>query len=510
MDKINKSLIDQIKKYKIHIENQIDAGLLKESLESIEEYRKLMPADPDIFALIAMVAISKEEYDLAWFYLWTGLLKHPENVDLNYNMAIIQEMKEDYLQGIFYYSRAIEVCTDNSLKSEINDKIIMLKNKILNFTVSQKKSQQNKEQIKQFVHDSLIKQSKVKLVPTIEKFVIDKKLKVLQGSMEIANQMSTLSSILKIKGHYSRTLCYYPNYLNYDSDYKLDLTDSTNYDLNTLKSKKLSVELIPNFDLFHFHFGTSLTLDRTDLTVLKQLKKKVLMQHWGSDVRMYSKAVKNNPFVVVKNLNEDTLKRELNFLAKYIDHCVVGDFELCDTLSEHYNNVHVVPTMLDINKYPINNFPIKNEKLLIVHAPTSPEVKGSKYIIKSIEELQLKYDFDFKLVQGMPHEQAKLIYQKADLIIDQILVGSHGLFALESMAMGKTVICWISDFMKDKYPKDIPIISANPTDIKEKIEFVLNNKDMLDEIGRKGRTYVEKYHDMNKVSLQMIKLYQSI
>jgi glycosyltransferase involved in cell wall biosynthesis len=110
----------------------------------------------------------------------------------------------------------------------------------------------------------------------------------------------------------------------------------------------------------------------------------------------------------------------------------------------------------------------------------------------------------------MSHYEAKKIYKEADLIIDQLLLGSYGLFSIEAMAMGKPVLTWISDFMKDKYPDDLPIISANPDSIKDKLKNILDNRDMLLEIGKKGRKYVEKYHDKEIVVKNLINLYKEI
>ena len=150
----------------------------------------------------------------------------------------------------------------------------------------------------------------------------------------------------------------------------------------------------------------------------------------------------------------------------------------------------------------------KNEKFLIVHAPTHRQSKGTSFIINAVEKLKYKYNFEFKLVENLSHEEAKKIYEKADLIIDQVLSAGHGLFALECMAMGKPVICSISDFMKMYYPKEIPIISAADDEIETKLEFILNNKDMLESIGVNGRKYVETYHDHLIISKKMLELYK--
>lgn len=198
----------------------------------------------------------------------------------------------------------------------------------------------------------------------------------------------------------------------------------------------------------------------------------------------------------------------MDTLSKHISHCIIADFELYEYVKDFYPNVHFINQAINLENYKVVSS--KNDKILIVHAPSSPEFKGTKYILNAVEELRSKYDFEFKLIQGMPHEEAKKIYQKADLIIDQLHSGSYGLFSLESMAMGKPVVCWISDYMKSKYPTELPIISANPDNIKQKIEYMINNKDCLSSIGKNGREYVEKYHDMNKISEQILNIYKSI
>lgn len=76
--------------------------------------------------------------------------------------------------------------------------------------------------------------------------------------------------------------------------------------------------------------------------------------------------------------------------------------------------------------------------------------------------------------------------------------------------MGKPVICWISDYMKMNYPVDLPLIRANPDTITDTLEYVLRNRDMLPDHGRRGRSYVEKHHDVNKNSGKVLAVYHSL
>lgn len=456
--------IDLIKKQlKDNIQKLVDAGSLKEAKELIKQYKSIAQDDVEAYSMDAVVLIMEEKFDQAEQVLREGLNIDEDNFDLNYNLGYIENKKNNNTKAIELYSKARLFNPDSNLKSD-------------------------------------------NIIPNLE--CIGNKLSVVHGTMEIANQMHTITKGLKKLGVKSKTLNYYPNYLGYKSDYILNLSLYRDMNKANIETKNLAAKIIGENDVFHFHFGTSLTLDYSDLALLKELGKKVIMQYWGSDVRLYSKAIKLNRFIKVKNMDEDSIKRKLELISKYIPDCLV-DYELSEYVKDYHPNIHYTRVAIDLNKYKFVK-QTNNKKLLIVHAPTSPEIKGTSYILKAVEELKEKYDFNFKLVQNISHDQAIKIYEKADIIIDQILCGGYGVFAVEAMAMGKPVICWIDDFMKEKYPKELPIISANPDTIKEKIKYAIKNKDMLKEIGIQGRMYVERYHDMNIISKNMLQIYKCL
>jgi glycosyltransferase involved in cell wall biosynthesis len=458
---------EEFENYKIQVKENIKAlingGNFVDARDLINQYTEVVKQDIEIYSMKAIIAIMEGNMLLADRILNEGLELDPRNRDLLYNLSYIANKKNNNEQAIEMYSRAKLFYESNDIR------------------------------LQDIIPDGALKSDK---------------LRIINGTIEIANQMNTISTGLNRLGIDSKTLSYYPNYLGYKTDYILDINSFKENEVADYETKKLAAKLISENNLFHFHFGTSLTLDHSDLPLINELGKKCIMQHWGSDVRMYSKAIQFNPYVKVKEPNEDKIKRKLELISSYIPHCIVCDYELYEYVKEFYSNIYHITHAIDIEKYKPSNS--KNKKFLIVHAPSAPEIKGTKYILEAIEALKGKYNFEFKLVQGMSHDAAKEIYQKADLIIDQILIGSHGLFAVEAMAMGKPVVCWISDFMKSKYPKDLPIISANPDNIREVIENVLKNRDMLSKIGNDGRKYVEKYHDMNIISKQLLDMYRTI
>ena len=340
--------------------------------------------------------------------------------------------------------------------------------------------------------------------------VLEPNIRVLQGTMEIGNQMNVLSAGLKELGTMSQVLSYYQFYLGYASDFSWNLAQEKDPNINK-KLQRLTRDLVNLYDVFHFHFGTSLTLDHSDLAMLVESGKSILMQHWGSEVRLLSKARQSNPYAKVKVANEASIRQRLSTLSATISDCMVADMELYQYVKDYYENVHIVPSMVDLDAYhPLADAKTPAQRPLLVHAPTNQDIKGTQFILRAVEKLKQRYSFDFQLIQCMSHAEAKSVYQQADIVIDQLHIGSYGLLAVESMAMGKPVICWISDFMHDNYPKDLPIVSANPDNITQVLEHLLQNLDALPDIGQKSRVYVERVHDMRTNSGDILNIYRAM
>lgn len=466
----NPEIADKIDNVKAKIEKLIENGYLEEAKAVLTKIDPMMPGDPDICSMRAVIYIMEDNLPEAEKLLLKALDENGDNFDLLYNLAYIFEQKKDYQIAANFYCNAKRVA--NAAQRGIVDTAI----------------------------DNLKKLYEIKDIEC---------KRVLHGTMEIANQMYTLTRGLRKLGIKADTCNYYPTYLGYKSDYVYNIGASSDNQKVKQDQLKILQYAIGSYNLFHFHFGSSLTLDKSDLEVLADCGKKIIMHHWGSDVRLYSKAVELSKYVVVKTANEDNLKRNMEFCAKYIDHCIVGDYELYEYVKDYYNNIHILPVAIDLEKFPVEQAR-ENKRPVVVHASTSQAIKGTEFILKAVEELKQKIDFDFILVSNQSNESAKAVYRKADIIVDQLLIGCYGVFAVESMAMGKPVISWISEFMQEKYPKDLPIFIANPDNICRQLEILLKDNQLRKDLGLQGRKYVEKYHDMNIVSRKLLDLYKSI
>jgi glycosyltransferase involved in cell wall biosynthesis len=149
----------------------------------------------------------------------------------------------------------------------------------------------------------------------------------------------------------------------------------------------------------------------------------------------------------------------------------------------------------------------KSDKLRILHAPNHTTIKGTDALIASIELLKNEgLDIELILLQGVPNKEIRKAMAHADLVADQFVIGWYAMFAIEAMAMGKPVLCYLRDDLVELYVKaglvtedEIPLINTDLRDITSKIRWAYDNREEIRAIGNKGKEFVQKYHSTDHV-----------
>jgi hypothetical protein len=105
------------------------------------------------------------------------------------------------------------------------------------------------------------------------------------------------------------------------------------------------------------------------------------------------------------------------------------------------------------------------------------------------------------------------LYESADVAIDQVLAGWYGGFAVEMMAMGKPVMCWIREedmvFVPDALRADMPILNIRPEHLVDDIRAVLKMRARWPEWSNASRDFVMKWHNPHIIAKALIKIYKN-
>ena len=338
-----------------------------------------------------------------------------------------------------------------------------------------------------------------------------KHLKIFIGPTEIANVGALLASALRKKGIgvtcVTGEICPYQAGMKYDVvlDYR-----GLNKWHRGVKYLYDSFKFVRHHNAFIFLFGRSLLPYNLDLPILKLLHKKTVMWFLGSDIRHYEslKAAAEKAGIKYyvsadQGAGPKALKRKLRMIhkvEKYAGH-IISYPEMSQLLTRKYYLIHIP---IDTSSIRYNNTP--SPRPVVVHAPSNAELKGTSYVLKAVEQLKEEgHNFEFHLFRNTSNVKVRETLSGADIAVDQLFSVAGGMFSVESMAAGCAVLGGNIPEFSD-YPRESPIIDTDPDNIYQNLKMLLENPELRRELGKKGRKYVEKYHDYRIIADQVLQL----
>jgi hypothetical protein len=306
--------------------------------------------------------------------------------------------------------------------------------------------------------------------------------------------------------------------------------------------------LAGRYDVVHFNFGQSLfprpivpgspavagfrgplqhayrawaaALGMRDLGIVRRRGVAIFVTFQGDDVRQADVSRARDAWSPARELEptavEHGMDRARRIVARRFDRAADGIYYLNPDLAR------VLPPRAMFTPYahvdprswrPVPHAP--NPRPLVVHAPTARAIKGTHHVLAALDALRTEgLEFDLELVEGRTQAEARAIYARADLVVDQIMLGWYGGLAVESMALGVPVIAHIRASDLDRVPRDfgreLPIIDATPATIREVLRtWLRERRDELPEQGRRGRAFVERWHDPLRVAASVVADYRA-
>lgn len=333
-------------------------------------------------------------------------------------------------------------------------------------------------------------------------------MKILHAPSNVCNIGWVMAEGLRARGHHVEVW----NHGESPNDFSVDRVFDVGSDaVDYVDSFRAALDA--DFDVFHFHGTRTLIPPRDglplmwDLPILKALNKTVVFTFHGSDVRLKS-LDRLDPwsfhnFSDIK-CDEEKIGLYLSVISDFADHLTVGNIL----------NTAYVPGSKYISK-PLNLTDYvetglqHTEPPRVLHITRRRATKGTDAILAAIAKLQAEgLRFDFKLLEGVSHKDAKQAINEADIIIEKVLSGDAGITALEAMASGKVVMSRIRDEVYQQHP-DMPVVNANPETVQTELRNLIENASLRQDIARRGRPYVEANHSMQGVAEELEALYQS-
>ncbi len=341
--------------------------------------------------------------------------------------------------------------------------------------------------------------------------------RVLHAPFEIAGVMGRFSRLLREHGVNATSANYYGSWLNYHCDVNLNVNALPEKEA-VAKVDEFARRAMDEYDIFHFHFAQSLYLDMHELPELKERGKKILFSFWGSDSRSVEVIFYHQARFLGYDPPAPYFHNWEQFLRmKYMNQ--YADVFLGITCLPRYL---FFPGFADTKEwsleekqrlqreYPIDKDP---EKLYVLHAPSANWKKGSQLILDVLEQLKKKgLPIEVLYVSQVAPDEARRLYAHADVAVDQVSIGTFGLFGIEMMCWETPLIVYSTEELnRDREdPPILPIEKRN--DLVATIERCVEMKRSgeLGQLGAKSREWAVSQTDARDTIPEHIKIYQTL
>ena len=135
---------------------------------------------------------------------------------------------------------------------------------------------------------------------------------------------------------------------------------------------------------------------------------------------------------------------------------------------------------------------------VVLHAPSHAGIKGSVYVESACESLVAREMIDYVRLQGVPAEAMPAKIAEADIVVDQLLLGSYGVAACEAMAAGRVVVgnvdLGVREGIRMRTGLEVPIVQATPENLEDVLAELVEDEDRRREVAAAGRHFVQHVH----------------
>lgn len=135
---------------------------------------------------------------------------------------------------------------------------------------------------------------------------------------------------------------------------------------------------------------------------------------------------------------------------------------------------------------------------VVMHAPSAGPVKGSEFVVAAAQELHDAGLIEFRALHGVPSAQMPARVAEADVVVDQLLIGSYGVAACEAMAAGRVVVGNVDEQVREHVRAatglEIPIVQATPDSVHDVLRRLASDPAERTAVAAEGPDFIRAVH----------------
>ena len=228
-----------------------------------------------------------------------------------------------------------------------------------------------------------------------------------------------------------------------------------------------------------------------------------------------NKSLKNHFSFPLKYATSE-YKKTFNWLKEYCQNIITSDLDYEIPMQKRGIQTTFIPNPINIDKVEYSPLKIDNKIIIFLGINRLSYLKkGIPFFEKALKIIQRKYPEKVEIIitENIPYNEYISIYNKAHILLDQVYAYDQGYNALEAMVKGKVVFTGAeTEFLKQYQLKEKEVcINALPdvNDIVEKLSLLIENPDLILEISKNAKAFIEKEHHYKTIASTYLKTWKS-
>ncbi len=168
-------------------------------------------------------------------------------------------------------------------------------------------------------------------------------------------------------------------------------------------------------------------------------------------------------------------------------------------LLAHVPGATWLPLVIDANRFSPHCPLMERKRPIVIHAPSNPKMKGTKQIEPILEKLDLEGLIEYQRLSNIPHAEMPDFISKADVVVDQVVLGDYGVLQCEAMAAGRLVLASVN--IAQKFVPDLPVVHTTAATLEKLLRAAVSTRraDFI-QLASKGPGYVATHHSSSSAS----------
>jgi glycosyltransferase involved in cell wall biosynthesis len=202
------------------------------------------------------------------------------------------------------------------------------------------------------------------------------------------------------------------------------------------------------------------------------------------------------------------------YIYENVQGVIATDLDYHIPLQNHPKYLGLIPSPMNLDKFRISEIKI-TDKIVFFHGINRESYfkKGNDFFEKALEIIKDKYENKIEILtaENVAYEQYINMYDKANIVLDQLYGHDQGSNGLEAMAKGKAVFTNASDVFEKHYNLTEKVAINGLPDINylvNELSFLIDNPTEITALGKRARIFIEREHDNLTIASNYLALWQ--